>query len=393
MKNKYSKYAFISFCFSLIGFIISGVIADNYRVAGMFMLFSFFFGIISLKEIKQNKNLKGKVLAKISICFSVLILILILFFSGENLNIDEPLKTQEDFESFSQEGLNFATLGFIHNNSCKLDGEIFFGENLVGFSKGGRANISKEDYLSFWTGEITLRGITDSCFGRDSSLPFIEEWAIKDLNYYFENDELLKFMTDFNPRWPYYPEAMQGFIRPNEVKEKFSKINLNENNSAFENIEIIFGHTYMNYVSDRGLFKEEEFWQTPSEFISNKGGDCEDWAVYLTSLLRAYDPNLSCYAAIWYTHVNVLCHLDNKFVLMDQDKVKSNLALEKDLIFQDNQIKVRSWRNGYFEKYGIPPDERILFYLINDEEIIEFENGQEDLINWILERGGINQNP
>jgi hypothetical protein len=43
----------------------------------------------------------------------------------------------------------------------------------------------------------------------------------------------------------------------------------------------------------------------------------------------------------------------------------------------------------HFEKYGLSPDERILFYLINEEEIIEFENGQEDFIAWVLERGGI----
>ena len=46
----------------------------------------------------------------------------------------------------------------------------------------------------------------------------------------------------------------------------------------------------------------------------------------------------------------------------------------------------------YFDKYGgIPLDERNLYSLFNDKEFIQFENGQEDFISWVLERGGISQ--
>lgn len=275
--------------------------------------------------------------------------------------------------------------------NCTINGEVYVGDHLLGSTEEGSLWITEKEYQNnfYETAKVSIIGATDNCFGKDSNLPFKEVWNIPDLEYYLENDEPLLLELELNPRWPYYPEEMQGFVRPEEVAEKLSSMNINENYSQLESIEKIFGKVYMNWVSDSGRFGLMEYWQTPSEFIKNKGGDCEDWAVYFLSLLRKHDPDLNCYAAVWHTHVNVLCHIDKKFIILDQDKVRKNLVLDEEESLQDNQIEARKWRNDYFKEYGIESDERILYYLFNEEEYIEFENGQEDFISWILETAGI----
>jgi len=283
-----------------------------------------------------------------------------------------------------------AKLSFYDENyNCSLNGEIYLGNISVGPSKNGEFFLSREDYELYWNGEIGIEGLSDFCFGKDLNLPAVAYWNIEDLEYYFETGESIEFISNLDLRAPVYPKAMQGFIRPEEVEERYSQIRINENKSDLENLETIFRSSYMNYVSDQGKFGKGEYWQTPSNFIATKGGDCEDWAIYMESLLQRYNSEIDCYLAVWYTHANVLCNFNKTFIILDQEKVRKNLVLDENLILQDNQIKTRSWRNNYFETYGIDPDERILFYLIKGDEIIEFENGQEDFIDWVLKKGGI----
>ena len=275
--------------------------------------------------------------------------------------------------------------------NCTLDGEVFIEHYSLGNTKNGILLLNESLYEDkfFENARVSIIGTTDYCFGKDSDLPFKEVWEVPNLEYYFEYKKPLLFEAEVSPRRPYYPEEMQGFVRPEEVAESLSKININENDSQSENIEKILRRTYLNWVSDSLRFGKAEYWQTPLEFIHNKGGDCEDWAVYFLSLLRKYDSNLNCYAAVWHTHVNVLCQINQTFIILDQDKIRTDLVLHGEWSIQDNQIAARSWRNNYFRGYGIDPDERILYYLFNEEEYIEFENGQEDLIDWILKTAGI----
>ena len=275
--------------------------------------------------------------------------------------------------------------------NCTIDGEVFVENNSLGNTKNGIFLLNESEYLTnlFGSVKISIIGQTDYCFGDDSGLPFKESWIVSDLDYYFENNESLFFEAEVNPRWPYYPEEMQGFVRPEEVSERFSKIILEKDNSKFQHIEKIFKYTYMNWASDINRFGELEYWQTPSNFIRNKGGDCEDWAIYFLSLLRKYDSDLDCYAAIWSTHVNVLCQINQTFIIFDQSQIQKNLHLKEELTIQDNKINARKWRNDYFDLYGIGPNEGVLFYLLNEEEYIEFQDGQEDFIEWLLERAEV----
>ena len=40
------------------------------------------------------------------------------------------------------------------------------------------------------------------------------------------------------------------------------------------------------YISDIELYGRLDYWATPQEFIDNRGGDCEDFAIYKNSLLN-----------------------------------------------------------------------------------------------------------
>ncbi len=42
----------------------------------------------------------------------------------------------------------------------------------------------------------------------------------------------------------------------------------------------------LRYVSDRTQFGKDEHWQTPEEMLSNKKGDCEDYALFAQEILK-----------------------------------------------------------------------------------------------------------
>jgi len=273
--------------------------------------------------------------------------------------------------------------------ACKLSGDLYVEDNFIGEVKNGELFLNREEYIERFGSdvEVKLKGLTDYCFEDDIGLPFVEFWVVSGEEDSFLYDKFLEFETEINPRWPVYPEAMQGFVRPYEVKEIVSGIKFDDEDSYLEDLERIFRYTYMNYVSDKGQFGEIEYWQTPKEFRTQGLGDCEDWALYAVSLLRAYDSNLDCYAASWYTHVNVVCSINETFIMFDQEKTMERFSIDEGASFQENQGKTRRWKDSYFDAYGIKPNERILFYLFNEEEFIEFEDGRTDFTDWVVNKG------
>jgi hypothetical protein len=299
---------------------------------------------------------------------------------GPNDDIDY-VDIDNESELVSQVTLNFLE----KKTSCHIDGEVSMGGKILGRSKNGKFDLSLEDYDAYWNGEVGIEGIADSCYGNDANLPIVGYWTIDNLDYYYKTGEEISFAIEINLRHPQYPRAMQGFIRPEEVRVKLDRVDFDEEASERERVETIYKYTYMNYVSDRGWFGEDEYWQTPSDFILNKGGDCEDWAIYFISLLRLHDPELECYMALWQTHANVLCYVDETFMIMDQDQVKKALRLDKGLTIQEQKIETRRWRNAYFEEYGISNSDRNLHYLFNEKDFIEFEQ-KEDFVQWVVDK-------
>jgi len=274
-------------------------------------------------------------------------------------------------------------------NNCSLNGEVYVEGEFIGKAINGELYLSKDSYVEKFSDgvELKMKGLTDSCFGRDSNLPFVEYWTVSGSEESFFSDEVLQFETELNPRWPVYLEAVQGFIRPYEVENVFLGINFDEEDSYLEDLEKILATTYLTYFSDKGQFGETEYWQTPGEFARSRQGDCEDWAVYSLSLLRNYDLNLDCYLAWGYIHISILCNINETFVMFDQYGIEESFSLNEDSSFQTNQIKTRKWKDRYFENYGFTPEERVIWFLINDKEIIEFEDGKTDFTDWVVNKG------
>jgi predicted transglutaminase-like cysteine proteinase len=272
--------------------------------------------------------------------------------------------------------------------NCTVNGKLYSKENLIGEVIDGKIKINSSDFSKI-DSALSIKGKTGACFGRDANLPFYRSWELTGWNSIENvgNEEI--FELNLDPRRPRYPEEMQGFIRPDEVSQKVDEINFDEEDTKIQDIERIFRRTYMNYASDEGVFSKEDYWQTPSDFLKNKRGDCEDWAIYAVSLLREYDPNLDCYAALWLTHMNVICAVNQTFLIFDQEQTQEQIKLDSNLIVQDNKIEINKWINNYFSDYGIDVKDRKLYYLFNEKEFISFNDWREELSNWVLEKGGI----
>lgn len=291
----------------------------------------------------------------------------------------------QDDSTNEELGGEAAILYFYDNKTnCSLNGDIYSGDSLIGKVVNGRYNLSDDDFAKINPEELFfIQGRTDYCFGNNFNLPFYRAWTYVDWAYLQQYGGEEIFEVELTPRQPTL-EEIPGFIRPEEVEERFSRIEFDEGNSEIENVDKILQYTYMNWASDSAKFGQMDYWQTPADFIRNKGGDCEDWAIYFISLIMRHNPELDCYLAGWSTHMNVICSIDKTYIIYDQNKIRELIKLGKDETSQETKIRLRQWRNGYFNDFGISPDEAQLFYLINQNEIILFEDGREDFIDWCV---------
>lgn len=282
-----------------------------------------------------------------------------------------------------------AILYFYDNKTnCSLDGDVYLDNNLIGKTDKGILTLSEGNFSldSYTNYTVMIKGLTSECFGNNKNLPFMRIWDAPDFSNYFGFNETIPFETELTPRQPMYYEEVMGFIRPEEAQTELRNMNLKIEDNPLKNADNIFGHFYMSYISDNSQFNSYEYWQTPAESIRNKGGDCEDWAVRFVSLLRAFNSSTNCYIAMWDTHANVLCRFDKIFKIYDQEKttasadIKSNPS--KDYVLdQENKAEIRGLLSDYFGKYGLSANERKLYALVNDKELIEFNN-TEQFVNW-----------
>jgi hypothetical protein len=278
-----------------------------------------------------------------------------------------------------------------NKTNCKMNGEIYVDDLLLGETKEGIFVLTENEYKQKFNKDSSLHifGRTDFCFGGDKNLPFLGYWTLYDLKYSFDNSEDLEFELDLDPRWPKYYLEIQDFVRPEETND-YLEMSLRKylKNNTWEDLDKIVDNMRISYISDNNRFKKAEYWQTPKETLKTRMGDCEDWAVTTLSLIRAYNNTLNCYNILWPTHLSILCYEDNRFVIYDQDKTKFSTVLEKEntqdsTVIQENKIAVRKMRNDYFDWYGLDPNERRMYALFNEGEIIIFEK-DEDFINWAI---------
>ncbi len=279
-----------------------------------------------------------------------------------------------------------------NKTDCKLNGEVYVDDVLLGETKEGIFVLTENEYKQKFkkNSSLYIFGRTDYCFGEDRNLPFAEYWTIYDLQYSFDNYQDENFELNLDPRWPQYYLEMQDFIRPEETKSYLEdSLRKYFKNNTWEDLDTISNYMRISYISDWNRFKKAEYWQTPSEALKIKMGDCEDWAITTLSLMRAYNDTIDCYNILWPTHISILCYEKNRFVIYDQDKTKFSTSLETEntgdsAVIQENKIAIRKMRNGYFDWYGLSPDERRMYALFNEKELITFEK-DEDFVNWAIQ--------
>jgi len=287
-----------------------------------------------------------------------------------------------------EQGKTISLYFYDNKTDCPLEGELYVNKNLLGMIKNGLLTLTKDKYKAEFKENsiITLSGVTSGCFNENKNLPFQKEWYIKNLGN--SPSPTLSFETELNPRQPSYIKEMQGFIRPSEVKlylinnlQKYFK------NDTRKDLDRIAEYN-IRYREDSLLFKNAEYWQTPNETLNKGHGDCEDWAIAVLSLIKAYNSSLKCYNILWPTHLSIFCYIEGSYIIYDQDRTKTSTSLSNNpnndfVILQENKIKMRKMLNNYFDKYGLKPKERKIKALFNEKEIITF-NDNEEFVDWAI---------
>ncbi len=103
------------------------------------------------------------------------------------------------------------------------------------------------------------------------------------------------------------------------------------------------------YKEDLKLYKKNDYWATPKEFLKNKGGDCEDFAIMKYSLLRKIGYTEDRMRFIYTNYKNKktgedLGHLvlavknnNGTEIILDNTKV---IPLEHDYYFKANKLEI-----------------------------------------------------
>lgn len=89
------------------------------------------------------------------------------------------------------------------------------------------------------------------------------------------------------------------------------------------------------YVSDERIYGVSDYWATPEEFLKNRGGDCEDFAITKAVLLKELGVNseISFGYSKSQKHLVLLVNINGKTLVLD------------------NRVKVPyEWDNSQFKK-------------------------------------------
>lgn len=276
---------------------------------------------------------------------------------------------------------------YLHFNDnktgCDMDGDIYVDNEMIGTTKNGNFLLFKKHLEG--KNNLSIKGYTNDCF-EDVGFLYYRTWNVNNLTDIFEYNKVNLILLDYNPRQPIEYIEMQDFIRLEETEIFIDKMDRSLVGSVEGDLDIL-SKFKIEYVEDIDLFGEIEYWQTPYETLSKRKGDCEDWAIAILSMMRKYNNDIGCYNLLWRNHVSIFCYFDNNFIIYDQDKTKFKTKLDitdnNGYSLEENKNKIRKMRDDYFKYYGLKGDERDLFLIFNEKEII-IVNENEDFLDWTL---------
>lgn len=111
----------------------------------------------------------------------------------------------------------------------------------------------------------------------------------------------------------------------------------------------IFRH--FSVESDQKQFGKEEFWQTPEELLSNGKGDCEDFAFFANSVLKANGVSSFLVNVYGKKFAHTLCVFqeNGSFHVIDGDEVKRYEAKSLEELFS---LIYHHWESAQLVTYS-----------------------------------------
>jgi len=196
-----------------------------------------------------------------------------------------------------------------------------------------------------------------------------------------DNGNEIKNTENLILRTPYSVDEMKEFVKPEEALAYIPKSAYSYKGDVEYSLDKIAGYS-IDYRDDFYLFGQDEYWQTPAETISRGEGDCEDWAVAVLSMMKAYKADLKCYNLVLNEHVSVICYFNNTYIIYDQDRLKKETKVFSSDSEHEKEIKIQRMINKYFSEFGFNLDERDALGVFNDKEAYAFQTNDE-FISWL----------
>ena len=83
-----------------------------------------------------------------------------------------------------------------------------------------------------------------------------------------------------------------------------------------------------SYVSDRRLFGQDEYWQSPEEMLQRRRGDCEDYALFAQAVLGRNGHQAFILSVYWDrdAHTVAIFEKDGKWGIFDVDQLRYKKA-------------------------------------------------------------------
>jgi predicted transglutaminase-like cysteine proteinase len=137
-----------------------------------------------------------------------------------------------------------------------------------------------------------------------------------------------------------------------------------------------------------GLQQTDQMAQLPNETLRIKMGDCEDFAVLLTSMIRAYFSNQFLVECIWITgenagHVAVVIPFNgDQIVILDPIRDYYSHTTLGNMWYNTISSEIYNWMQIWRPSLG----NDVHVYRVFSDYVDKYFNGTEEYINWMYNR-------
>jgi hypothetical protein len=231
----------------------------------------------------------------------------------------------------------------------------------------------RSEYNHYVNSYYELRKLTDARLMRETIKEFITPSDPSVVNITHSITGKIGNITDPNSYWK-------------DIKAMYDWVN--------KNIEYREDGLYPILPSDptnitfEGLKQTDQMLQLPNETLSLRKGDCEDFAVLLTSMIRSYFDKQFTVECIWITgassgHVAVVIPFDGrKIVILDPIRDYFSHDTIGDIALNNIYTEIYNWMNIWRPSLG----NDIHVHRVFSDYVDEYFESTEEYINWMYVR-------